>query len=176
MSFRFLAPFGHLNEDIISEVDDNEELRCRKNELFEIRQKIYAKLRNGKNTFLIMKMFKRKVERFLKDFRAELSYVEDKNWRDMVLITEKAVMRNEKEPKVAKHARKDKILAPPVRKVFDAVRAQELVLENLPEPPLDDEIEQKLERLKKFNKKPQIKKCEGKKKAKKVKVKVHYEH
>ena len=34
--------FAHFNEDLISEVDDNEELSRRKNELFEIRQKIYA--------------------------------------------------------------------------------------------------------------------------------------
>ena len=107
MSFRFSAPFEHLNEDLISEVDDNEELNHRKNELFEIRQKIYAKLRNGKNTFLIMKMFKRKVERFLKNFRADLSYNEEKNWREKVLITEKAVMRNKKKTNAAKHARKD---------------------------------------------------------------------
>ena len=63
----------------------------------------------------------------------------------MVLITEKAVMRNKKEPKVAKHARKDKILAPPVGEIFDDARAQEIVLENLPEPPQDDDLEQKLE-------------------------------
>ena len=86
MSFRFSAPFEHLNEDLISEVDVNEELSRRKNELFEIRQKIYAKLRNGENIFLILKMFKRKVESFLKKFRAELSYAKDKNWRDKVLI------------------------------------------------------------------------------------------
>ena len=92
-----------------------------------------------------MKLFKRKVERFLKNIRAELSYDEEKNWRGKVIITEKTVIRNKKETEAAKHANKDEILASPVREIFDAARAQELVLENLPEPPQDDDLEQKLE-------------------------------
>ena len=126
--------FAHFNEDMISEVDDNEELSLRKNELFEIRQTIYAKLRNGKNTFLIMKMFKRKVERFLKKFRAELSYDEEKNWREKVIITEKAVIRNRNELKAANHSRKGEILASTVKEMID-------------------EIKEELESIKKFNKK-----------------------
>ena len=37
--------------------------------------------------------------------------------------------------------------------MFDAIKAQEMVVENLPEPPhpQEDEIEGKLEKLKRFN-------------------------
>ena len=38
-----------------------------------------------------------------------------------------------------------------MKEIFDAARAQEVAIENIPEPPCVDEIEEKLERLKKFN-------------------------
>ena len=45
---------------------------------------------------------------------------------------------------------KSENLAPSVREMFDAAKAQELLIENLPEPPQYDDIEEKLARLKKF--------------------------
>ena len=69
------------------------EQRKRKNEILDIRQKIYLKLKEGKNVFLILKTFKSMVEKFLKDFRTDLSYDEEKSWRDKVIITEEVVIR-----------------------------------------------------------------------------------
>ena len=50
--------------------------------------------------------------------------------------------------------KKDENLAP-IKEIFDAAKAQEVIVENLPEPPDtdDDEIKVKLKRLKRFNKK-----------------------
>ena len=128
--------------------------RCQ-NEILEIRQKVYSKLNEGQNAFSVMKKFKSKVEMFLRSYEGDLSYVEEKHWRDKIVITEKAVVRRTKELKAAKESPSSKVenLAPSVQEIFDAVKAQELILENLPEPPDVDEIEVKLERLKKFNKK-----------------------
>ena len=50
-------------------------------------------------------------------------------------------------------SKQDENLAPSVKELFDAAKAQEFIIENIPEPPDVDEIEEKLERLKKFNKK-----------------------
>ena len=49
----------------------------------------------------------------------------------------------------------DDKLAPSKKEIFDAARAQEMIVENLPEPPdtEDEEIEGKLKRLKIFNEK-----------------------
>ena len=69
----------------------------REKEILEIRQKIYSKLNKGQNVFSIMKMFKRKVDMFLMNYRAELSYDEGENWKDKVVITEKAVKRHKNE-------------------------------------------------------------------------------
>ena len=54
------------------------EQRKRKNEILDIRQKIYIKLKEGKTVFSIMKIFKSKVEKFLKDYRTDLSYDDEK--------------------------------------------------------------------------------------------------
>ena len=148
------------------------EQRKRKNEILDIRQKIYIKLKEGKTVFSIMKIFKSKVEKFLKDYRTDLSYDDEKSWRDKVIITEKAVVRRANEIKALRKCSKceDKNTVPNVKELFDNVKAQEDAIENLPEPPQVedvDEIERRLENLKKFNKKSQIKKGEGKKKAKK---------
>ena len=89
---------------------------------------------------------------FLVNYRAELSYDEGQNWKDKVIITEKAVARPEgevEELNATKDSREDKTLAPSVKEMFDTIKAQEMVVENLPEPPKEDEIEEKLERLKK---------------------------
>ena len=68
------------------------ERKEREKEILEIRQKVYSKLNEGQNVFLMLKMFKG-------IYRAELSYDEEKFWRDKVIITRKAVFRNEKELK-----------------------------------------------------------------------------
>ena len=98
-------------------------------------------------------MFKWKVEKFLENYRADLSYYEEMIWRVKVIITEKAVVRKRNELKAANLSRKDKKPAPVVKDMFDDAKAQELLIENLPEPPEVSEIEEKLESLKKFNKK-----------------------
>ena len=54
------------------------EQRKRKNEILDIRQKIYLRLKEGKNVYSILKIFKLKVEKFLKDFRTQLSFDEEK--------------------------------------------------------------------------------------------------
>ena len=64
-----------------------------KNEILEIRQKVYSKLNEGKNVWSIMKKFKRKVEVLLRKYKADFSFEEEKHWRDKIVITEKAVVR-----------------------------------------------------------------------------------
>ena len=64
-----------------------------KNQILELRQKIYSNLKEKKNVFSILKTFQLKVEKFLRDFRTDLSYDEEKCWRDKVIITEEVVIR-----------------------------------------------------------------------------------
>ena len=145
---------------------------AREKEILEIRQKIYSKLNKGQNVFSILKKFKRKVDMFLVNYRAELSYDEGEHWKEKFVITERAVKRHKKEVKskrhskenevkVPSHSRRDETLAPTVKEIFDAVQAQELVIENLPEPPHYDDIEEKLVRLKKFTKRLNVAKNEN---------------
>ena len=94
----------------------------REDEMYEIRQKVYSKLNQGRNVYSLMRMFRWKVERYSRTFRAKLSYDEEKKWRDKVVITEKAVVRIRNERKAT----------------MNAVRAQELLIENIPDPPKDD--------------------------------------
>ena len=67
--------------------------------ILEIRQKLYSKLNEGRNVFQILKKFTRKVRIFLRNFKTDLSYVEQKHWRNKIIITEKAVVRRGKELK-----------------------------------------------------------------------------
>ena len=53
----------------------------REDEIFKIRQKVYSKLNHGRNVYSLTRMFKWKIERYLRTFRTELSYDEDKKWR-----------------------------------------------------------------------------------------------
>ena len=117
-----------------SAVDVRGERIQRQNELLGIRQNVYTKLSQGEKVFSNMKMFKRKVRKFLEKYKADLSYDEEKMWQDKVIITEKAVRSHKKKIKVAKHSRKDEIDAPTVKEMFD-------------------EIKEELESLKEFNKK-----------------------
>ena len=109
--------------------------KIKEDEIYEIRQKVYSKLKQGRKVYSLMRMFKWKVERYLRSFRAELSYDEEKKWREKVIITEKAVVKIRNERKAT----------------IDAVRAQELLIENLPDPPEDDESEETLRKLKKLD-------------------------
>ena len=124
-----------------------------KNQILELRQKIYTNLKENKNVSSMMKIFKSKVEKFMKDYRTDLSYDEEKCWRDKVIITEKAVDRREKELKALKESSRDENVAPPpnksmvgarecskckdkntvptVKKLFDNAKAQERDIENL---------------------------------------------
>ena len=156
-----IAHRGVVHENIEKSVEEDKKKsnevkrnkrRKEESEILEVRQKVYSKLNKGLNAFSILKMFKRKVENFLENYRADLSYHEEKYWREKVIITEKAVVRNENELKAANHSIEDESLAPSVKEIFDAVKAQELMIENLPEPPQYDDIEEKLAKLKKFTK------------------------
>ena len=88
-------------------------------------------MNHGRNVYSLTRMFKWKIERYLRTFRTELSYDEEKKWRDKVVITEKAVVRIRNERKAT----------------INATRAQELLIENLPDPPKDDEVEETLRKL-----------------------------
>ena len=109
--------------------------KIKEDEIYEIRQKVYSKLNQGRKVYSIMRKFKWKVERYLRTFRAELSYDEDKKWREKVIITEKAVVRIRNERRATK----------------DAARAQEVLIANLPDPPKDDEVEETLRKLKRLD-------------------------
>ena len=171
-----------------------QEQKKHKNQILELRQKIYSNLKENKNVSSMMKIFKSKVEKFMKDYRTDLSYDEEKCWRDKVIITEKAVDRREKELKALKESSRDENVAPPpnksmvgahecseckdkntvpsVKKVFDNVKAQERAIENLPDPPqVDDlnDIERRLKKLKKFNTKRLVDRKDGERK---VEVKI----
>ena len=84
-----------------------------------------------------MKKLKSKVEKLLTKFKADLSFEEEKHWRDKIIITEKAVVRRSMELEAAIEScpQKKENLAPSVKEMFDAVRSQEMAIENLPEPP-----------------------------------------
>ena len=85
----------------------------------------------------------------MKDFRPEISYDEEKSLRDKVMITEKAVVRYNENPKAAKEcpSNKGKNVAKSAEKSLVAVcescavKAQESAIDNLSEPPqVDDEM------------------------------------
>ena len=76
----------------------------REGEIYEIRQKVYSKLNQGRNVYSLMRMFKWKVERYSRTFGVKLSYDEEKKWRDKVVITEKAVVRIRNERKATMNA------------------------------------------------------------------------
>ena len=135
---RALRERGAVHEDIEkvfeddakkNALDEKNERNGREQEILEIRQKVYLKLKRGQNAFPFLKMFKRKVEKFLENYRADLSYHEERNWREKVIITEKAVIRNKNEIKAANQSRKDENLAPVVKEVVGAAKAQELLIE-----------------------------------------------
>ena len=131
------------------------EQRKRKNEILDIRQKIYLKLKEGKNVFSILKIFKLKVEKFLKDFRTELSYDDEKCLRDKVVITEKAVVRYTENHRAAKECpsnRNEDVAQSTDRSMVVvcescAVRAQESAVDNLPKPPQVDDVKEIEKRL-----------------------------
>ena len=76
----------------------NEMVCSVESELLGIRQKIYSKLKKGQNVFSMMKMFKRKVNMLLVNYRADMCFEKKKNWIEKVIITEKAVVRNKDRP------------------------------------------------------------------------------
>ena len=104
--------------------DKEDERTQRQNEILSIRQNVYSQLCQGEKVFMIMKMFKRKVEKFLERYKADLSYGEEKKWKDKVIITEKAVRRHTEKIKATKHSKKDEILAPTVKKMFDELKVE----------------------------------------------------
>lgn len=139
----------------------------KREELLDMRQIIYSKLKQGIYVNTILRTFKHKVEQYLEKYRTSLSYYQEKTWRDKIVITEKAVKRQKQkfrtnyEVTAKQEDRKDA-----VKEMFDAARKQELVIESLPDPPQDD-LEKRLSKLKKFNrrllddKKVKIAECEA---------------
>ena len=67
------------------------------NEILDIRQEVYAKLKKGRNVDSIFKMFKRKIEKFLRKYKQDISYDEGTKWKKKIVITEKAVARSVRE-------------------------------------------------------------------------------
>ena len=51
----------------------------REDEIFDIRQRVYVKLNQGRNVYSLMRMFKWKVEKYLRTFRAELCMTRIRN-------------------------------------------------------------------------------------------------
>ena len=119
----------------------------------------------------MLKTFRSKVVKFLRDYGRNLDTKYEKMWRDKIVITEKAVGRRESDwIKVDEKYVTERILAveeignrnvtheaveiiPDVKMLLENAEAQEMLIENLPEPPKEDEIEEALLRLKRFNKK-----------------------
>ena len=126
-----------------------------RDELLDIRQTIYSKIKRGLYVDSIMRAFKFKVEDYLKKYRKSLSYHQEKIWRDKIVITEKAVnkSRREFETRLKARTKEEVEVNPVIEEVSDAARAYEAAAENLPEPPDHDidEIEVRLLELKKFN-------------------------
>ena len=122
---------------------NRKEQRKRKNKILDIRQRIYLKLKEGKHVFSILKIFKLKVEKFLKDFRTELSYDEEKCLRDKVTITEKAVFRYTENLRAVKECpsnRNENVAQSTEESMVVvcetcAVKAKESAIDNLPKPP-----------------------------------------
>ena len=86
----------------------------------------------------------------MKKNRKDISYDEAVSWRTKVTITEKAVATYIR--KFLSEKDHDRIV-PAVREIFDSAKAQEITIENIPEPPQDDDdIEKRLEELREFNK------------------------
>ena len=87
----------------------------------------------------------------MRKFRKNLSYYQEKTWREKIVITEKAVKRQKQKFKTNYEVTaKQEDHKDAVKEMFDAARKQELVLESLPDPPQDD-LEKRLSKLKKFN-------------------------
>ena len=95
-----------------------------RDELLDIRQIIYSKLKQGLYVNSILRAFKYKVEKYLKKYRKSLSYRQERIWRDKIVITEKAVkkFRREFEAQLKAPAKEVVEINPVVEEVSDAAR------------------------------------------------------
>ena len=148
-----------------------DKIKRREIEILNYRQKLYSVKNRGENVDEMLKTFRSKVVKFLRDYGRNLDTKYEKMWRDKIVITEKAVGRRESDwIKVDEKYVTERILAveeignrnvtheaveiiPDVKMLLENAEAQEMLIENLPEPPKEDEIEEALLRLKRFNKK-----------------------
>ena len=107
-----------------------DERNRRENEILEMRQKVYSKINKGLNAFSILKVFKKKVKKFLENYRTDLSYHDEEYWRTKIIITERAVesRRHKRERKVEEHSGIDETLASIVKNMYDETKEE---LENL---------------------------------------------
>ena len=127
----------------------------RKNQILEMRQRIYLNLKEKKNVFSILKTFKLKVEKFLKDFRADLSYDEEKCLRDKVIITEKAAVRREKELKaLIERSRYENVALPTNKSMVDARECSKCKHKNM--VPNENELYDTVETIENLPKPPQV--------------------
>ena len=76
------------------------------NEILNIRQRVYAKLKQGRDARSLLKMLKWKIEKFLRNYGGDISYYEGTEWMKKIVITEKAVAKSISEY----HGKKMKIL------------------------------------------------------------------
>ena len=115
-------------------------------ELLEIRQIIYAKLSQGMQVDSMLRTFTMKVEQYLKKYKRSLTKYQEKNWKDKVIITEKAVIKaklKEIKTRCKAPASYEDEVNKVVEDTSDTARVDEGVVEKLPEPPAEDADDEK---------------------------------
>ena len=140
-------------------------------ELLEIRQIIHAKLSQGMYADSMLRIFTMKVEQYLKKYNRSLTDFQEKNWKDKIIITEKAVIKS----KIKEHRTRCKApvsyeyeVNKAVEDTSDTARVDEGVVEKLPEPPAEDADDEKAKKVK-------MKRPSKKRRRKKVKGKIENE-
>ena len=107
-----------------------------------------------------------KVEQYLKKYNRSLTDFQEKNWKDKIIITEKAVIKS----KIKEHRTRCKApvsyeyeVNKAVEDTSDTARVDEGVVEKLPEPPAEDADDEKAKKvkMKRPSKKRRRKKVKG---------------
>ena len=110
----------------------------------------------------MLKSFEYKVNKFLRDYGEDLDDNYEEMWKEKIIITKRAVEKSRRESEVVQDAEKNQNERNPVEQEPQDVKEEEMLVAKLSDPPSDDpnegdikdkEIQQKLSKLKKFNKK-----------------------
>ena len=110
----------------------------------------------------MLKSFEYKVNKFLRDYGEDLDDNYEEMWKEKIIITKRAVEKSRRESEVVQDAEKNENERNPVEQEPQDVKEEEMLVAKLPDPPSDDpnegdikdkEIQRKLSKLKKFNKK-----------------------